>query len=134
MSPATAGQCEPPRARILLVEDDAPVRCVLVLALELEGHEVVGAGDADAALSLSRCLPAFDLLVVDVGLPRVPGVELVRVLDPAGVLPVIYITGHADDATARLGLPDGWPRLRKPFSPAQLAAAVAARLRIPSAA
>jgi CheY-like chemotaxis protein len=114
--------------RILVVEDDAHVRCVLALALELAGHEVHQAGDADEALSLLERLPPLDLVVMDVGLPRLGGVELARRLDPAGDLAVIFITGHADDVAARLGLPDGVPRLRKPFSPAQLAAAVEARL------
>ena len=79
------------------------------------------------ALPLARLLPAIDLVVCDVGLPRCSGVELVRRLrEERDDVAVLYVTGHAEATTARLGLGDEEPCLRKPFSPAELLAAVAA--------
>src|SRR3954467_1704621 len=100
---------------VLLVEDDEHVRLVLSLTLELAGYEVVAAGDAEHALSLARLLPAMDLVVCDVGLPRLSGVELVRLLrEGREDLAVLYIPGHAEATVARLGLDGDEPCLRKP--------------------
>ena len=116
-----------PAQTVLLVEDDEYVRAVLTLTLELAGYEVVAAGDVEQALPLARLLPAIDLVVCDVGLPRCSGVELVRRLrEERDDVAVLYVTGHAEATTARLGLGDEEPCLRKPFSPAELLAAVAA--------
>jgi DNA-binding response OmpR family regulator len=116
-----------PAQTVLLVEDDEHVRAVLALTLEVAGYEVVAAGDAEQALPLARLLPAIDLVVCDVGLPRCSGVELVRRLrEERADVAVLYITGHAEATVAWLGLDDEEPCLRKPFLPAELLDAVAA--------
>jgi two-component system OmpR family response regulator len=113
--------------RILLVEDDEPVRSLLVLALQLAGYEVHAAADAAAALALAETLPSLDLVVADVGLPRLSGPELVRRLqEERPGLEALHITGHFEETAARLGLAPDAPRLRKPFAPGELVAAVAA--------
>jgi DNA-binding response OmpR family regulator len=114
------------RQRILLVEDDEHVRLLLVLTLELAGHEVHAASNAEDALACADLLPDLDLVVTDVCLPRGSGVELVETLRAQRDIAVLYITGHFEETTARLGLDRETPRLRKPFLPGELIAAVAA--------
>ncbi|MDX6503214.1 MAG: hypothetical protein QOE29_339 [Gaiellaceae bacterium] len=114
------------RQRILLVEDDEHVRLLLVLTLELAGHEVHAASHAEDALACAELLPDLDLVVTDVCLPRGSGVELVETLRSQREIAVLYITGHFEETTARLGLDRETPRLRKPFLPGELIAAVAA--------
>ncbi|MDX6514989.1 MAG: hypothetical protein QOH73_655 [Gaiellaceae bacterium] len=115
------------RQQILLVEDDEHVRLLLVLTLELAGHEVHAASNAEDALACAGLLPDLDLVVTDVCLPRGSGVELVETLRAQrDDIAVLYITGHFEETTARLGLDRETPRLRKPFLPGELIAAVAA--------
>src|SRR4051812_43110165 len=100
--PLMGGRRDGVRPRILLVEDDQAVRLVLALTLELAGYEVVAAGDGEQALAVARLLPAIDLVVCDVGLPRCSGVEVVRRLrEERDDVTVLYVTGHADATLAR---------------------------------
>jgi two-component system OmpR family response regulator len=123
------------RLRILLVEDDGPVRSLVALALQLAGYEVHAAASPDEALALAESLPSLDLVVADVGLPRVSGPDLVRRLqEERPGLEALHITGHAEEWAVRLGLDLDAPRLRKPFSPAELVAAVAALVPTPAEA
>lgn len=111
--------------RILLVEDDEFVRSLLVLALQLGGYEVHAASDAATALELADALPSLDLVVADVGLPRLSGPDLVRRLQQERPgLRALHITGHFDREAARFGLDPDEPLLRKPFTPGELVAAV----------
>jgi two-component system phosphate regulon response regulator PhoB len=124
-----------PRRRILLVEDDGPVRNLIALALQLAGYEVHAAGCALEAFDLSATLPSLDLVVADVGLPRTSGPDLVRRLqEERPGLQALHITGHAEEWAAQLGLDLAAPRLRKPFSPAELVASVAELLPTPAEA
>jgi two-component system cell cycle sensor histidine kinase/response regulator CckA len=112
--------------RILLVEDDGPVRSLLALALRLAGYEVHAAASAADALDLAETLPSIDLVVADVGLPRMTGPDLVRLLQKERPgLEALHITGHADETAARLGLDADALRLHKPFAPAELVGVVA---------
>jgi|SRR4051794_17581752 two-component system cell cycle sensor histidine kinase/response regulator CckA len=121
--------------RILLVEDDGPVRSLLALALRLAGYEVHVAATAAEALDLAETLPSIDVVVADVGLPRTTGPDLVRMLqEERPGLEALHITGHADETAARLGLDPAALRLRKPFSPGELVAVVAALAPTPAAA
>jgi DNA-binding response OmpR family regulator len=118
--------------RILLVEDDDPVRSLLALALQLAGYEVHATASAAEALDLAETLPSLDLVVADVGLPRISGPDLVRRLQQERPgLEALHITGHAEEWAFQLGLDPEAPRLRKPFSPAELVAAVAALVPTP---
>jgi DNA-binding response OmpR family regulator len=113
--------------RILLVEDDEHVRCLLVLALQLAGYEVHDAACADDALRLAETLPSLDAVVADVGLPRIPGPRLVELLrEERPGLEALHITGHVAETAERLGLDPYAPVLHKPFAPGELVAAVAA--------
>jgi CheY-like chemotaxis protein len=107
---------------VLLVEDEDGVRRVARRALEMQGYRVLEATGGAQALELARSHPALGLLVTDVMMPGVLGpalAESVREIAPG--LPVLYMSGHAEDV-ARGGLLDPSVRfLAKPFTPGQLA-------------
>jgi CheY-like chemotaxis protein len=112
---------------ILVVEDDADVRRVIVECLSLIGYKVTEAANgAEALTQLATIKP--DLLVVDYGMPDMTGAEVIsQARKLVGELPVILATGYADMAAVeRLA---GRPRiLRKPFDIAQLGDAVSSVL------
>ncbi|HYF38128.1 MAG TPA: ATP-binding protein, partial [Gemmatimonadales bacterium] len=109
---------------VLVAEDDNLVRTVLVRALEAAGFSVVPAEDGDAAIGLaSDPKQRIDAVVTDLAMPGLRGRELAERLQQLrpGV-PVLFVSGHADDEMARRGLLDpGRPFLQKPFEPEALA-------------
>jgi len=108
--------------RLLLVEDDPTVRPVLARVLRDTGYHVLEAADGQAASELAAQSPDFDLLISDLVMPRVGGVELaarLRATRPA--LRVLYVSGYADGAALRsVGRELGTALLAKPFTPADL--------------
>ena len=83
-----------PGARILLVEDDE-VLCELILRnLEIRGHEVRAAADAQAALAHLRTAP-FDLIILDICLPDQTGWHVLRTAQKEGKLSPLEMNGHA---------------------------------------
>ncbi len=113
--------------RILLVEDEDAVRTLLERVLKGYGYDVTGAASGLAALDAhSRAEVPFDLLLTDVVMPEMGGLELARVMqerEPA--LPVLYMTGYFDVRTLdTLGLSVEERVLLKPFTPMQLVARV----------
>jgi two-component system cell cycle sensor histidine kinase/response regulator CckA len=110
---------------VLLVEDEDGVRRVARRALEMHGYRVVEASSGTRALELARAEPSIALLLTDVMMPGLLGPEVasaIHKLSPA--LPVLYMSGHAEEV-ARTGLIDPTvPFLAKPFTPSQLVAKV----------
>jgi CheY-like chemotaxis protein len=107
--------------RLLLVEDDAPVRGVMATALREEGLLVTEAADAVAALALIGSGQEFDLVLTDQAMPGMTGSALATELASRRPgLPVAILSGHA--AAQPEDAPPGVPVLRKPFGPAELAA------------
>jgi two-component system cell cycle response regulator CpdR len=108
-------------ARILLAEDDDNMRAFLTRALERAGHVVTAVGDGDTALALASGTN-FDLLLADVVMPGIDGIELARrasALQPE--LRVMFITGFAAVALNQPGFAPRQPRvLAKPFHLRQL--------------
>jgi two-component system cell cycle sensor histidine kinase/response regulator CckA len=109
---------------ILLVEDEARVRKLIVDVLTARGYRVLEATRGEEALRLSRLHQgAIDLMVVDVVMPEISGPELVRQIAP--VRPgthVLYISGYTDEAIVHHGIPEsGAAFLQKPFLPDALA-------------
>jgi two-component system cell cycle response regulator CpdR len=108
-------------ARILLAEDDDNMRAFLARALERAGHVVSAVGDGAAALALAGS-GQFDLLLADVVMPGLDGIELARrasVLLPE--LRIMFITGFAAVALNQPGFARRQPRvLAKPFHLRQL--------------
>jgi signal transduction histidine kinase/ActR/RegA family two-component response regulator len=126
-SDASAPQPMPPRVasrNILVIEDDAEVRRVIVECLDLIGYSVTEAPDGAAGLAaIAERKP--DLLVVDYAMPGMTGAEVIsKAREMVGELPVILATGYADMAAVeRLA---GKPAiLRKPFDINALGDAVA---------
>jgi len=123
---AAAAQGDALRARILLVEDDDAVRLLTRQLLEHFGYEVADAPSAARALEMyASADPPFRLLVTDVSMPEMDGIELVRRLrrvDPA--LRALLFTGYSEELSRHPADLQGVPVLPKPFSAEALAAAV----------
>lgn len=115
---------------VLLVEDDPHVRQLLCQTLQEDGFPCHSASNASEALQVLRSSETIDLLVSDVGLPGMNGrqlAEIARTLRPR--LPVLFITGYAETATAREGfLAPGMQLICKPFELRQLQLQVAQML------
>ncbi|TWT41177.1 Alkaline phosphatase synthesis transcriptional regulatory protein PhoP [Phycisphaerae bacterium RAS1] len=109
-------------ARIVIAEDQPHIRHVMSLWLRKHGHDVVEACNGAAALDALRGVPA-DLLITDVNMPEMDGIELTRCAFGAcaTLRRVFVVTSRCDQADILLQLCD--PRvsvLPKPFSPSQL--------------
>src|ERR1051326_4403297 len=117
-------------SRILIVEDEPDIALGLEDDLRLEGHEVEVLGDGEAAARRGR-EPAWDLILLDVMLPRKDGFEVCRELRRAHVhTPIILLTAKTQEAEKILGLELGADDyVTKPFSPRELRARIKAVLR-----
>lgn len=112
-------------ARILVAEDEVAVREFIRRVLELRGHEIVTVGDgAEALVKLNRL--RFDLLLTDIGMPNMDGLELaLKVARDHPDLPVLMMSGYAVERRRAADLADlARGLLQKPFSMVDLAAAV----------
>jgi DNA-binding response OmpR family regulator len=116
-------------ARVLVVDDDHTVREVVVSYLRAHQHDVVDVGDGEAALRAMRESPA-DLVVLDLMLPGIDGLEVCRRLREAGDVPVIMLTALGGETDRVVGLERGADDyVTKPFSPRELALRVDSVLR-----
>ena len=116
-------------SHVLVVDDDATVREVVLSYLRAEGYDVSEAADGETALSMvGHERP--DLVVLDVMLPGVDGLEVIRRIRSGGDLPVIMLTALGSEEDRVVGLELGADDyLTKPFSPRELVARVRAVLR-----
>jgi two-component system copper resistance phosphate regulon response regulator CusR len=117
--------------RILVVEDERKVASFIRQGLEEEGHVVEVAGDGAAALELLLGSPPYDLVVLDVMLPRRDGLDVLKALRARGVrTPVLILTARDAVADKVAGLDLGADDyLTKPFAFEELLARVRALLR-----
>jgi DNA-binding response OmpR family regulator len=115
--------------RILVVEDEAIVAEVVERFLKREGYETMVVGDGRKALSAyGSFIP--DLIVLDLMLPEVDGLEVCRQVRSRGGTPIIMLTARGEETDKVLGLGLGADDyVTKPFSPRELAARVQAVLR-----
>ena len=116
-------------ARVLVVEDDSDIAGVLRRSLDRDGYEVRVAGDGEAALEQSAVFEP-DAVVLDLGLPKLDGVEVCRRLRAEGDVPILMLTAR-DGLDARVeGLDSGADDyLVKPFEREELLARLRAMLR-----
>jgi len=116
-------------ARVLVVDDDVTVREVVVSYLRAGGHDVVEAADGADALRSMRTQPA-DLVVLDLMMPGIDGLEVCRRLRATGDVPIIMLTALGAEADRVVGLESGADDyVTKPFSPRELVLRVDALLR-----
>lgn len=116
-------------ATILVVEDDRPILNLIVSYLENDGYTVHAAHDGETALKLARSVRP-DLLVLDVMLPGVDGLEVCRRVQQEIDVYVLMLTARAEEVDKVVGLSVGADDyLTKPFSPRELVARVKAILR-----
>ena len=115
-------------ARILLVEDDPSIREVTAIGLGAAGFEVATAADGVEGLDRFRADP-FDLVLLDVMLPRLDGYEVCRQIRKTSTIPIVMLTARADTMDVVVGLEAGADDyVRKPFDLPELIARVRAAL------
>jgi DNA-binding response OmpR family regulator len=117
-------------SRVLIVEDDPAIAVALEDDLRLEGYDVEVVSDADAAIARGRD-PSFDLMLLDVMLPRKDGFEVCRELRRSGVTTkILLLTARGAESDKVLGLDLGADDyVTKPYSPKELRARIRAHLR-----
>ncbi|MGH3005622.1 MAG: response regulator transcription factor [Gaiellaceae bacterium] len=116
-------------ARILVADDEPDIVGPLEYALRTEGFEVESVGDGESALARALGEP-FDLVVLDVMMPRLSGAEVCRRLRAESAVPVLMLTARDAEVDRVLGLELGADDyVTKPFSMAELVSRVRAILR-----
>jgi len=115
-------------ATIMLVDDEESIQKLLTYPLEREGYTVIQARDGEEALRRFAEQP-IDLVVLDIMLPRLDGIEVCRRLRTGSAVPIIMLTARDDEVDKVLGLELGADDyITKPFSPKDLASRVEALL------
>jgi two-component system OmpR family response regulator len=115
--------------RVLIVDDDPAIREVVRFALDRAGFDTVEAADGDAALARFAAA-APDLVVLDVLMPELDGIEVCRRLRRDSNVPILFLSSKDDEIDRIVGLEIGGDDyLVKPFSPRELVARVRAVLR-----
>jgi DNA-binding response OmpR family regulator len=117
------------RARILVVDDDATVAEILSQYLAREGFEVATVPDGEMALERVRSEPP-NLIVLDLMLPRISGLDVCRRLRESTSIPIVMLTARGEERERVFGLRLGADDyIVKPFSPREVAARVSSVLR-----
>lgn len=114
---------------ILIIDDDADIRDVVRIALTQAGFQTSEAGDGrDGLGAIDQIKP--DLVVLDIGLPEMDGLEVCRTVRVTSDVPILFLTAQGDEIDRIVGLEMGGDDyLPKPFSPRELVARVKAILR-----
>jgi len=116
-------------ARILLVEDDPSIREITALGLRNAGFQVEVAGDGQEGLDRFGA-GTYDLVLLDVMLPRLDGLEVCRAIRRSSTVPVVMLTARADTIDVVVGLEAGADDyVKKPFEVPELVARVRAAIR-----
>jgi two-component system KDP operon response regulator KdpE len=115
--------------RVLVVDDEPQIRRALRLVLRANGYDVVEVGTGEAALD-SLTVQPFDLMILDLMLPDVDGVEVCRRLREWSRLPVVVLSAHGEEEVKVLALDAGADDyVTKPFSAPELLARMRSAMR-----
>jgi CheY-like chemotaxis protein len=117
-------------ARILIAEDEEPVRALIARGLTEQGHTVVATADGTEALDALQKEDGFDLLLADIKMPGMDGIALaLAVARDFPKIPILLMTGYADQRERAAGL-DALicGIVAKPFNLAEIKSAVAAAI------
>jgi DNA-binding response OmpR family regulator len=113
--------------RILIVDDDHDVRAIMTSFLSEIGYVVHEAEHGEAALAIQKAVDP-QLMIIDFAMPGTNGAEVVKAaLATQPSLPILFVSGYADSKALEAAMGSA-PFLRKPFLPAELAAAVRAAI------
>src|SRR5256885_7482396 len=106
-----------PKSRILVIDDEAPIRDSLKMPLEYEGYDVIGAATGQEGLALAE-REAPDLVLLDVKMPGMDGIEVLeRLRNMNDALPVVVVSGHGTIQTAVEATKKGaFDFIEKPFA------------------
>ena len=119
----------PQQRRVLIVDDEETVREVVGQYLELEDFQILQATTGIEALRLAEKTPP-DLVILDLTLPGIDGLEVCRRLRAASAVPILMLTARAEDAEKLEGFNAGADDyITKPFNPRELVARVQAIMR-----
>jgi DNA-binding response OmpR family regulator len=118
-----------PVKTVLVVDDEPTLVATLKYNLEREGYRVVSAGDGEKAITLARS-ERPDLMILDLMLPAVDGLEVCRILRREMTLPILMLTARVGEVDKVVGLEIGADDyVTKPFSTRELLARIRALLR-----
>ena len=129
--PAVAARVPAGSARVLLVDDNPSLRVLTAMQLSEEGYDVVSAsGGAEALALIERDAARFDVIVTDLAMPMLSGIEVIRLARSVrSEWPAVVITGHADASGTFADLPSDVPVVSKPFTTEDLMGAISLSLR-----
>lgn len=114
---------------ILIIDDDPQIRQVLRIAIAQAGFDVTEAGDGAEGLAKAGT-GRFDLIILDIGMPRMDGLEVCKTLRQTDQTPVLFLTARDDEIDRVLGFElGGDDYVTKPFSPRELVARIRAILK-----
>ncbi|MFF2878483.1 response regulator transcription factor [Gottfriedia sp. NPDC057991] len=116
-------------SKILVVDDDEKIKKLISIYLENEGFSTTLADDAEEALELLK-VEDFDLIILDIMLPKIDGIEACIMIREEKTLPIIMLSAKSEDLDKIQGLSSGADDyLTKPFNPLELIARVKSQLR-----
>ncbi len=113
--------------KILIAEDDQDIRELIVLTLQFHGFDVVSAEDGKAAVEKAPA-GSFDLILMDVRMPRMTGYEAcaqLKAMETTKDIPIVFLSAKGQEAEITTGLQAGAADyILKPFAPDQLVATI----------
>ena len=115
--------------KILIVDDDPHIRDILTIALDRAGYATATAHNGQTAIRDAH-REAPDLIILDVGLPELDGLDVCRRIRATSDVPILFLTARDDEVDRILGLEMGADDyVTKPFSPRELLARIKAILK-----
>ncbi|WP_224814790.1 response regulator transcription factor [Hasllibacter sp. MH4015] len=116
-------------AKLLVIDDDPNIRDVIGFAVQAAGFECTFAEDGARGLAMAQA-GGVDLVILDIGLPEMDGLEVCKALRKTSDVPILFLTARDDEIDRVLGMEIGGDDyVTKPFSPRELVARIKAILR-----